>query len=263
MRKAKDITISDDDQGRHRLSLLPSGLDTQMPEASPSTRALLRRRRSLARLRARRRRRWGWGWRSVTPRVTRVTRARVNVITARHRRFSFPPCTTGTRALQRRRRSLAPSIPRLRARGVAVAMAVAVGHATRDARNVRHASRIRTRMSSPRIAHVITVFRSPRARPARARCSGGGARSLPRLRARGVAVVMAVAVGHAARDARDARHAFACARHHRVSRASSEPLPRCQPCARAAFARSLICCCVRRHAAHRTCARDLGARGAC
>ena len=36
VRKAKDITISDDDQGRHRLPLLPSGLDTQMPEASPS-----------------------------------------------------------------------------------------------------------------------------------------------------------------------------------------------------------------------------------
>ena len=35
MRKAKDITISDDDQGRPRLPLLPSGLDTQMPEASP------------------------------------------------------------------------------------------------------------------------------------------------------------------------------------------------------------------------------------
>ena len=75
---------------------------------------------ALARSRARRRRRWGWGWRSVTPRVTRVTRARVNVITAhraRHRRFSSPPCTTGTRALQRRRRSLAPSIARARCGG--------------------------------------------------------------------------------------------------------------------------------------------------
>ena len=41
------------------------------------------RRRSLACSRARRRRRWGWGWRSVTPRVTRVTRAR-----ERHHRAS-------------------------------------------------------------------------------------------------------------------------------------------------------------------------------
>ena len=79
--------------------------------------------------------------------------------------------------------------------------------------------------SSPRVARVIAVFRSPRARPARARCSGGGARSLARLRARGVAVVMAVAVGHAARDARNARRAsrIPCARHHRASRASSPP----------------------------------------
>ena len=78
--------------------------------------------RSLARSLARARAvwRWRWRWRSVTPRVTRVTRARVNVITARrarHRRFSFPPCTTGTRALQRRRRSLAPSIARARCGG--------------------------------------------------------------------------------------------------------------------------------------------------
>ena len=90
------------------------------PRTTGTPRALLRRRRSLARSRARRRRRWGWGWRSVTPRVTRVTRARVNVITARrarHHRFSFPPCTTGTRALQRRRRSLAPSIARARCGG--------------------------------------------------------------------------------------------------------------------------------------------------
>ena len=90
------------------------------PRTTGTPRALLRRRRSLARSRARRRRRWGWGWRSVTPRVTRVTRARVNVITARrarHRRFPSPPCTTGTRALQRRRRSLAPSIARARCGG--------------------------------------------------------------------------------------------------------------------------------------------------
>ena len=36
-------------------------------------------------------------------------------------------------------------------------MAVAVGHAARDARNARRASRIRMRASSPRIARVITA----------------------------------------------------------------------------------------------------------
>jgi hypothetical protein len=40
---------------------------------------------------------------------------------------------------------------------VAVVMAVAVGHAARDARNARRASRIRMRASSPRIARVITA----------------------------------------------------------------------------------------------------------
>ena len=52
--------------------------------------------------------RWRWRWRSVTPRVTRVTRARVHVITAhraRHHRSSPP--RAHTRALRRRRRSLA------------------------------------------------------------------------------------------------------------------------------------------------------------
>ena len=61
------------------------------PPRTTGTRALLRRRRSLARSRARRRRRWGWGWRSVTPRVTRVTRARVYVITAHRARHHRPP----------------------------------------------------------------------------------------------------------------------------------------------------------------------------
>ena len=44
----------------------------------------------------------------------------------------------------------------------------------------RHA---RARAYHHRFARVITVFRPPRARPARARCCGGGARSLARARA--------------------------------------------------------------------------------
>jgi len=83
-------------------------------------------------------------------------------------------------------------------------------------------------MPSPRIARVIAVIRSPRAQPARARCSGGGARSLPRLRARGVAVVTAVAVGHAARDARNARRASRIrmrASSPRIARVITAPFP--------------------------------------
>ena len=217
----------------------------------------------------------------------------------------------------------AHSRTRLRARGVAVVMvmAVAVGHAARDERNARHASRIRTRAASPRIARVvagsippartcaraaaaalarsspdrahavwrwrwrwrsvtsratrvthatrvdrhararahhhrfarvISVFRSPRARPARARCCGGGARLIARSldrahtewrwRWRWRSVISRVMrVTHTRTHAITAHRA----RHHR-------PLSRCQPCARAAFARSLMCCCARRHVAHRT-----------
>ena len=59
-----------------------------------------------------------WRWRAVTSPVTRVTRAarHARVRVRRHRAsrasspFPSPPCTTGTRALQRRRRSLARSI---------------------------------------------------------------------------------------------------------------------------------------------------------
>ena len=88
---------------------------------------------------------------------------------------------THARALRRRRRSLARS----RARCVAVAVEVAGGYIARHARYARRASRACTRTSSPRIARVITVFRPPRARPARARCCGGGARSLARARGGG------------------------------------------------------------------------------
>ena len=89
-------------------------------------RALRRRRRSLARSIARARcgGGGGGGGRLRRPsralRAPRVTRVYAYVITAhraRHRRFPSPPCTTGTRALQRRRRSLAPSIARARCGG--------------------------------------------------------------------------------------------------------------------------------------------------
>jgi len=59
-------------------------------------------------------------------------------------------------------------------------------------------------------------FRSPRARPARARCCGGGARSLARAEAEAVGLRVAFSY-----TARHARHTRAHARHHRASRASS------------------------------------------
>ena len=62
-------------------------------------------------------------------------------------------------------------------------------------------------MSPPRIARVIAVFRPPCDRPARARCCGGGAHSLARSRARGVAVAVEVAVGCTARQAPRTRRA--------------------------------------------------------
>ena len=134
---------------------------------------------------------------------------------------------THARALRRRRRSLARSI----ARAVCGGCGGGGGRLHRPSRALR----------APRVtrvyAYVITAhrarhrrFRPPRARPARARCSGGGARSLPRLRARGVAVVMvmAVAVGHAARDARNARRASRIrtrASSPRIARVITAPFP--------------------------------------
>ena len=156
----------------------------------------LRRRRSLDRSVARTRCGVGGGGggqlhraprASDTPRASLITHAQAHIITplhARHHRFLFPPRTTGTSALlRRRRRSLDRSIARTRC---------GVGDGGGGRLHRARASRART--------HAITAHR---------------------------------------------------ARLHR-------PLPRRQPCARAAFARSLICCCVRRHAAYRTCARDLG-----
>ena len=134
-----------------------------------------------------------WRWRAVTSRVTRalraprVTRVYAYVVTAhraRHRRFCSP------RARPARARCSgggARSLPRLRARGVAVVMAVAVGHAARDARNARRASRIRMRALSPRIARVITApfpdVNHARARRSLARSSAAAYVATPHVRA--------------------------------------------------------------------------------
>ena len=134
------------------------------PPRTTGTRALLRRRRSLARSRARRRRRWGWGWRSVIPRVMRVTLAHVHVTTAhraRHHRSSPPRAPTRARCDGGGARSLdsARGVWRLRWRWRAVE--VAGGYIARHARYARRSPRAYTRTSSLCIARVITVFRLP------------------------------------------------------------------------------------------------------
>ena len=194
------------------------------------TRALLRRRRSLARSLARAEAEAvGWGWRSVTPRVTRdtrvthVTRAREHVITAhhaRHHRSSSPHAPTRARCDGSGARSLdsARGVWRLRWRRWR-AVEVAGGYIARHARYVRRASRACTITSSPCIARVITVFRPPaHDRHARAAAAAALARSLARAEAE--AVGLGVAFSYTARHA---RHARARARHHRASRASSPP----------------------------------------
>ena len=146
---------------------------------------------------------------SYTARHARHARARV-----RHHRasrasspFLFPHAPTRARCDGGGARSLdsARGVWRLRWRWRAVE--VAGGYIARHARYARRASRACTHTSSPRIAHVITVFRPPRARPARARCCGGGARSLARAEAE--AVGLGVAFSYTARHARHARHARA------------------------------------------------------
>ena len=136
--------------------------------------------------------------------------------------------------------------------------ATRVTHVTRVAHHARRSSRARTRTSSPlRTRHYR--FRPPRVRPARARCCGGGARSIARSLDRAHTVWRwrwrwRSVTPHATCVTR------ARTRHHRASRASSPPpSPMLTMRARGVRSRSLICCCVRRHAAHRTCARDLGA----
>ena len=66
-------------------------------------------------------------------------------------------------------------------------------------------------------------FRSPRARPARARCCGGGARSL--VRAEAEAVGLRVAFSYTALHARRASRARACTSSPRIARVITVPLP--------------------------------------
>ena len=166
-------------------------------------------------------------WRSITPRVTRVTRARVYVITAHRARHHRPPSPMSP---MRARGSGggAVSFARLlaRAEAEAVGLGEAVGYIARHACQTRHArrsSRARTRISSPLRARHHRFPSPPRTTGTRARCCGGGARSLARSRARGVALAVEVAFSYTARHARHAHHARAHARHHRASRASSPP----------------------------------------
>ena len=121
----------------------------------------------------------------------------------------------------------ARSLARSRARCVAVAMAF--GYTARHARYARRASRALTRTSSPRIARVVTVFRSPSTH-ACARCAlrrRSLARSLARSRACGVALAgVEVAFSYIARHA---RHARACTSSPRIARVITAPLPRTSP----------------------------------
>ena len=91
---------------------------------STHARALRLRRRSLARSIGRARCGGGGSVRLhrpsralCAPRAKRVNAYVITAHRARHHRFPSPPCTTGTPALQRRRRSLAHSIARARCGG--------------------------------------------------------------------------------------------------------------------------------------------------
>ena len=208
---------------RHRF---PFPLHARMRALRAATALARSLARSLARARAVWRWRWRWRWRSVTSRVTRVTRAR-----ARHRRASrasSPPPFPGRHPYARAAaaaalsRLLACSRARRRrrwgwGRRSVTSRVTRVKHVTRVARHAR------ARAYHHRFARVITVFRPPRARPARARCCGGGARSLARARAVWRWRWRWRSVTSRVMRARHARHARACVRHHRASRASSPP----------------------------------------
>ena len=123
---------------------------------------------------------------SYIARHARHARAR-----ARHRRASRAsspppfPDVTHARARQRRRRCLVCSLARARGGGGGE-----VGGGGRLHRASRLSNTSRASLVTRAHAHVITASRAsspfsvpPRARPARARCCGGGARSLARTRA--------------------------------------------------------------------------------
>ena len=151
------------------------------PTRKTGTRALLRRRRSLDRAHAVWR--WRWRWRSLTPRVTHITRARAHVITA-HRARHHPPHFPMSPMRARGSSGGAVSFARLLARAEAEGWDRGRRSVTSRVTRVKHVTRVarhaRARAYHHCFARVITVFRPPRARPARARCCGGGARSLAR-----------------------------------------------------------------------------------
>ena len=135
----------------------------------------------------------------------RSSRARTRIsspLRARHRRFPSSPRTTGTRALLRRRRSLARSIARTRC-GVGGGGGVQLHRAS-------HAPRARAWTSPPRIARVITVPLPPTRPHARAATAAALARSIALARCGDGSGGRSFA-----RRACLTRHAHACARHPR------------------------------------------------
>ena len=160
------------------------------PPRTTGTRALLRRRRSLARSRA-----CGvalavevaFSYIARHARASRTSRARACTSSPRIARVitaPLPRCHPCARAAAAAALSclLARSRARRRrrwgwGRRSVTSRVTRVKHVTRVARHAR------ARAYHHRFARVITVFLPPRARPARARCCGGGARSLARARA--------------------------------------------------------------------------------
>ena len=166
--------------------------------------------------------------RSCASRAPLATRARTHVITmhrARHRRCLFPPRTTGTRALRRRRRSLASSrahaVWRWRWRSKCRSIVPCAMHATRAAHHTR------VRALHHRASRVSPPFPvPPHDRHIRAAAAAVLARSLDRAHAvwrwrwrwRWRSETPRVT-----RVTRAARHTRAHARDHRASPASPSP----------------------------------------
>jgi hypothetical protein len=164
-------------------SLLPQ---TTLPQASPAAQLELDTRARRLSARAVWRQTLSWVPFGAAP--PQVTRLAPPTIPSKPPRSSSPGTTMlGQSPLTRAHcgGGGARSLARSRALVVAVEVEAAGGYVARHARYARRASRACTRTSSPRIARVIAVFRPPRARPARARCCGGGARSLARARGGG------------------------------------------------------------------------------
>ena len=215
------------------------------PPRTTGTRALLRRRRSLARSRA-----CGvalavevaFSYIARHARASRTSRARACTSSPRIARVITAPLT---RCHPCARAAAAAALSRLLARSRARrrrrwgwGRRSVTSRVTRDKHVTRVARHARARAYHHRFARVITVFRPPRARPARARCCGGGlARSLARVRC-GVGDGGGVQLHRASRASRASR-GRACTSSPRIARVITAPLPRCHPCARAAAVAAL------------------------